>query len=239
MTPQKCEDIEHSEQSLPLSRTSEGDDSIQVFLTLACGAFSTHGRKFDFFERRSSCFAVPLFSHCTTSCLVLASTACLHTKVHVLLERPPRQKDVYPGQSSVESRLWSVAFGTPLNPLLLHPRVPSRLCSWILWLKGYRLFSFAVLQLATAQFSFFCLEVLNAVVPKPFQRDREFHPPPIAVAAVLILRFCRTHGNFCQQQAATASAKDCPGLVSIDRSLKALCPRGGVLGDYTTWNGHC
>ena len=49
-------------------------------------------------------------------------------------------------------------------------------------------FSLAVLLSAAAQFSFFCLKVPNDVDPKFFQRDHEFHPPPTAVAAVLILR---------------------------------------------------
>ena len=79
-------------------------------------------------------------------------------------------------------------------------------------------FFLGALLSAAAQFSFFCLEVLNAVVPKSFQRDREFHLPPIAVAAVSSLRFCRTLGNFCQQQAATISAQDGPGLAHMLRT---------------------
>ena len=42
--PLNCEDVEHSKQTPPLSCASERDDNIQVFLTLACRAWSTHRR---------------------------------------------------------------------------------------------------------------------------------------------------------------------------------------------------
>ena len=38
-------DIEHLKQPPPLSRASKGNDSIKVFLTLACKVCSTHGAK--------------------------------------------------------------------------------------------------------------------------------------------------------------------------------------------------
>ena len=45
--PLNCEYVECSKQTPSLPRASEGDDCIQVFLSLTRGAWSTHGRQFD------------------------------------------------------------------------------------------------------------------------------------------------------------------------------------------------
>ena len=88
--PLKCEDIKQSEQAPALSRTSERDDSVQVFLTLACRAWSTHGRHV------CGSDALPVLLR---PCSLIAPRAVLYPppKLHVLLERPPRHKDVYRG----------------------------------------------------------------------------------------------------------------------------------------------
>ena len=85
------EDIEHPKQPPPLSSASKSNDGIQVFLTPAKRAWSTHGCQLDMWERRCCCFAAPLFLFTLRSSLISL------------------------GWSSKKSGLWSTASDILLN----------------------------------------------------------------------------------------------------------------------------
>ena len=89
-----------SEESSSLSNTCKSNDGIQMFLSFACTTWSTHGCQFDMWERIGSCLSASMFSHSVAGCLVLTSTPSCTCCLSAL-----RVRDVYLGQSSVESRL--------------------------------------------------------------------------------------------------------------------------------------
>ena len=160
-----------------------------------------------------------------------------------MLHAPPEhilhRRDVHRSQSFLGPRLLVHFFWHSSEPSAVpctSPFMALRIDP--LAVRAQVFFPLAVLRSA-AQFSYFCLEVPNAVVPEFFQRDHEFHPPPQSCCRCFNFAFVSDClGISASNRRGTISAKDGPGLVTTVSSLKPLCPRGGVSGDYATRNGY-
>ena len=127
----------------------------------------------------------------------------------MLLGRPPRQRNVYLGLRGIKAVVH--CFWHSVEPIAAPPTSPFMALQIDPLAVRAQFFLLAVLRSAASRISFFCLEVLTAAVQKFSQRGDECHPPPIAVAAVFLLRFfCQTPWEFLQATGGNDNGKGQP-----------------------------
>ena len=92
-SPPDCQDVQDSEEPSSLASTCEGNDGIQMFLSLTRGAWGTHKGHFDIWNRCDSCLAAPSLSESIAGFPVSASVpGCAPSEPVVCVPRPQLQE---------------------------------------------------------------------------------------------------------------------------------------------------